>query len=75
LIATSGGDLGTPVARNATSTIPIVFVTGADPVAGLVASLARPGGNVTGFTLLFAELNPKRVELLTDVVPRPSLCS
>jgi len=75
LIATSGVDLGTLAAINATSTIPIVFVTGADPVAGLVASLARRGGNVTGFTLLVAELNPKRLELLADVVPRPSRCS
>ena len=71
LIATSGGDLVTLAARNATSTIPIVFIEGGDPVErGLVASLARPDGNVTGFTLLVVELNPKRLELLSDLVPQ-----
>jgi putative ABC transport system substrate-binding protein len=61
-------------AKNATTTIPIVFNTGADPVAaGLVASLARPGGNLTGFTMVHAELMPKRVELLSELVPRAKL--
>jgi ABC-type uncharacterized transport system substrate-binding protein len=64
---------GTPSvlpARNATRTTPVVFVAGIDPVAiGLVASLARPGGNVTGLTALNADLTGKRFELLKEILP------
>ena len=65
------GSPGAHAAKNATSTIPIVFVTNVDPVGdGLVASLARPGGNLTGVSFLTAELNPKRFELLSELVPQ-----
>ena len=58
-------------AKSATTTIPIVMVSVGDPVAaGLVASLARPGGNVTGFSNLSVELNTKRLEILRDAVPK-----
>jgi putative ABC transport system substrate-binding protein len=59
-------------AKAATSTIPIVFATGADPVgAGLVQSLSRPGGNVTGMLSVIESLAPKSLELLLQIVPAP----
>jgi len=67
-----GGDIPTRAAQKATKTIPIVIMgTGSDPVAaGLVESLARPGGNVTGITTLTRELGGKRLELLKEAVPK-----
>jgi putative ABC transport system substrate-binding protein len=71
VIVTDGGTPPALAAKSATSTIPIVFIDVGDPVGiGLVASLARPGGNVTGFTNIVTELMPKLVELLTDMVPQ-----
>src|SRR5215469_8506324 len=71
VIVTQGGDSATSAAQHATSTIPILFHTNNDPVAaGFVASLARPGGNLTGVSMMLAELMPKRLELLLEVVPQ-----
>jgi putative ABC transport system substrate-binding protein len=72
IIVVAGGTRLVRAAKNATKTIPIVMVgTGADPVeARIVDSLARPGGNVTGITLLSKELGGKRLELLKEAVPK-----
>ena len=69
-IVTEGGTLGPRVAMRATRTIPIVFAAAGDPAgSGLVTSLARPGGNVTGLSSFGAELVGKRLELLKQAVP------
>ena len=70
VIVSSGGDVAALAAKAATSSIPIVVVTGSDPVkAGLVASFNRRGGNVTGASFVATELETKRLELLRDLVP------
>src|SRR5262249_27296382 len=69
-----GGDVSGLAAKQATSTIPIVFGFGSDPVAaGMVASLSRPGGNATGYVLLTNEMEPKRLGMLHDLVPNASV--
>jgi len=69
-----GGDPSPVAAKKATSTVPIVFGMGGDPVkAGLVASFNRPGGNATGYTLLTNQMEPKRIGLLHELVPGASL--
>jgi hypothetical protein len=74
LIVTSGGTPAALAAKNATSTIPIVFAGGGDPVGfGLVDSLARPGGNLTGFSNLAGPLVPKRLELLCELIPQATV--
>jgi putative tryptophan/tyrosine transport system substrate-binding protein len=71
VIAAVGGDVSSRAAVQATSTIPIVFSSGSDPVkAQLVGSLSKPEGNATGFTLLTNDLEPKRLGLLHDLLPK-----
>jgi putative ABC transport system substrate-binding protein len=70
----ASGTPATLAAKAATTTIPTVFVTGVDPISsGLVASLSRPSVNLTGFTILEAELGPKRLQLLREVIPNADL--
>ena len=71
IVIVDGGNNPARALKNATNTIPIVMMGGSDPVeAGLVKSLARPGGNVTGLTNFARELGGKRLELLKEVVPK-----
>jgi len=72
-VIVTGGPTDTRAAKGATSTIPIVMTNESDPVGtGLVASLSRPGGNITGLATLSAELDGKRLELLKETLPRLS---
>jgi putative tryptophan/tyrosine transport system substrate-binding protein len=72
-VIVSGGNSATLAAKKATNTIPIVMTQASDPVAsGFVASLARPGGNITGLSTLAPELSGKRLELLKEIVPKLS---
>ena len=74
VLVVAGGADAVLAAKAATATIPIVFRTGADPVkTGIVASFARPGGNVTGVSFITAELNKKRIEMLQELVPKATV--
>jgi putative tryptophan/tyrosine transport system substrate-binding protein len=65
----TGGDLAARVAQQATGTIPIITISDDIIGAGLIASLSRPGGNITGVTILAPELSAKRLEVLRDIIP------
>jgi putative tryptophan/tyrosine transport system substrate-binding protein len=74
VIAAVAGSAPAQAAKQATSTIPIVFASAGEPVgSGLVASLARPGGNLTGFVYSPADLDPKRLELISELVPQAGI--
>jgi putative tryptophan/tyrosine transport system substrate-binding protein len=69
-VIAAGGNVAAQAAKSATKTVPIVFTSGADPIkSGLVTSLSRPEGNLTGVSLLAAEMATKRLELLRDLLP------
>jgi putative ABC transport system substrate-binding protein len=70
VIIAGGGATGALAAKRATSTLPIVFIAGYPVEVGLVASLARPGGNLTGVSIQVGELTPKRLDLLFELVPQ-----
>ena len=72
-VIVTSGSTATRAVKEATNTIPIVMTNDADPVGdGIIASLARPGGNITGLSVLAPELNGKRLEVLREVVPKLS---